>query len=68
MLANVFEDVIKDVDTAIETKEENALTIVASKDNTDLILLSDNYKYIIWGIITLLLSIGAIKALRIGSR
>uniref|UniRef100_A0A6C0EYB9 Uncharacterized protein n=1 Tax=viral metagenome TaxID=1070528 RepID=A0A6C0EYB9_9ZZZZ len=68
MLANVFEDVIKDVDTAIETKEENALTIVAAKDNTDLILLSDNYKYIIWGIITLLLSIGAIKALRIGSR
>lgn len=68
MLANVFEDVIKDVDTAIETKEENALTIVAAKDNTDLILLSDNYKYIIWGIITLLLSIGAIKALRIGSK
>ena len=68
MLANEFEDVIKDVDTAIETKEENALTIVAAKDNTDLILLSDNYKYIIWGIITLLLSIGAIKALRIGSR
>ena len=68
MLANMFEDVIKDVDTAIETKEENALTKVAAKDDTDLILLSDNYKYIIWGIITLLLSIGAIKALRIGSR
>lgn len=67
MLANMFEDVIQDVDNAIEIKEENAITKVAAKDNTELLLISDNYKYIIWGIITLLLSIGAIKALRIGS-
>jgi hypothetical protein len=67
MLANIFEDVIQDVDNAIEIKEENAITKVAAKDNTELLLISDNYKYIIWGIITLLLSIGAIKALRIGS-
>jgi hypothetical protein len=67
MLANIFEDITQDVDDAIERKKENAITKVAAKDNTELLLVSDNYKYIIWGIITLLLSIGAIKALRIGS-
>ena len=51
----------------MEIAELNALTNVAAKDNTELLLISDNYKYIIWGIITLLLSIGTIKALRAGS-
>jgi hypothetical protein len=67
MFSGIFEDVIQDVDKKMETAEMNALTNVAAKDNTELILISDNYKYIIWGIITLLLSIGAIKALRVGS-
>jgi hypothetical protein len=67
MFSNMFEDVIQDVDNAIKTKEENALTKVAARNNTDILLVSDNYKYIIWGIVTLLLSIGAIKALRMGS-
>ena len=67
MFSGMFEDVIQDVDKKMEKAEMNALTNVAAKDNTELILISDNYKYIIWGIITLLLSIGAIKALRVGS-
>jgi hypothetical protein len=67
MFSGIFEDVIQDVDKKMEKAEMNALTNVAAKDNTELILISDNYKYIIWGIVTLLLSIGAIKALRAGS-
>ena len=67
MFSGMFEDVIQDVDKKMEIAELNALTNVAAKDNTELILISDNYKYIIWGIITLLLSIGTIKALRAGS-
>ena len=67
MFSHMFEDVIQDVNKAIKKQENNAISKVAAKDNTDLILLSDNYKYIIWGIVTLLLSIAAIKALRVGS-
>ena len=67
MFSGIFEDVIQDVDKKMEKAEMNVLTNVAAKDNTELILISDNYKYIIWGIVTLLLSIGAIKALRAGS-
>ena len=67
MFSHMFEDVIQDVNKAIKKQENNAISKVAAKDNTDLILVSDNYKYIIWGIVTLLLSIAAIKALRVGS-
>ena len=65
MASHIFEDVMKDVDNVIKEKKDNALSNVAAKDNTELILVSDNYKYILWGIVTLLLSIGAIKALRV---
>jgi len=67
MFSHMFEDVIQDVNKAIKKQENNAISKVAAKDNTDLILVSDNYKYIIWGIVTLLISIAAIKALRVGS-
>jgi hypothetical protein len=67
MFSHMFEDIIHNVNKEIKTKENNAISKIAAKDNTDLILVSDNYKYIIWGIVTLLLSIAAIKALRIGS-
>ena len=67
MFSHMFEDVIQDVNKAIKKEENKTISTVASKDNTELILVSDNYKYIIWGIVTLLLSIAAIKALRVGS-
>ena len=67
MFSHMFEDVIQDVNKAIKKEENKSISKVAAKDNTELILVSDNYKYIIWGIVTLLLSIAAIKALRVGS-
>ena len=65
--ATGFENEIKEIDDKIQVAINNNLTKVAAKDNTELILVSDNYKYIIWGIITILLSMASIKALRIGS-
>ena len=67
MFSHIFEDVIQDVNKAIKMEENKTISKVAAKDNTELILVSDNYKYIIWGIVTLLLSMAAIKALRVGS-
>jgi len=53
-------DKIKDIQNAQITKS-------AAEKDSDLLLISDNYRYIIWGIVSLLLSIAAIKGLRVAS-
>ena len=51
---------IKDIQNAQITKS-------AAEKDSELLLISDNYKYIIWGIISLLISIATIKGLRTAS-
>ena len=48
MFSHMFEDVIQDVNKAIKKEENKSISKVAAKDNTELILVSDNYIYIIW--------------------
>jgi hypothetical protein len=53
-------DKIKDIENAQITKS-------AAEKDSELLLVSDNYKYVILGIVSLLLSIVTIKGLRIAS-
>jgi hypothetical protein len=39
-------------------------TSTATVTDTELLLISDNYKYVLWGIITIILSMTAIKTFR----
>ncbi len=55
------------IQKATEKIKNINISKVASKEDTDLLLISDNYKYISWGIITIIMSIYSIKALRIAS-
>jgi hypothetical protein len=53
-------DKIQDIENAQITKS-------AAEKDSELLLVSDNYKYVIWGIVSLLLSIATIKGLRVAS-
>jgi hypothetical protein len=53
-------DKIKDIQNAQITKS-------AAEKDSELLLISDNYRYIIWGIISLMISIATIKGLRTAS-
>ena len=59
-LTKVTDDKIQDIENAQITKK-------AAEKDSELLLISDNYKYVIWGIISLLLSIATIKGLRVAS-
>ena len=48
----------------IDKYEESNNTSMATVTDTELLLVSDNYKYILWSIVTVLIGIGAIKTFR----
>ena len=48
----------------IDKYEESNNTSTATVTDTELLLVSDNYKYVLWSIVTVLISIAAIKTFR----
>jgi hypothetical protein len=48
----------------IQSIKNAQITKSAVEKDSDLLLISDNYRYVTWGIVSLLLSIAAIKGLR----
>jgi hypothetical protein len=48
----------------IDKYEESNNTSMATVTDTELLLVSDNYKYVLWSIVTVLISIAAIKTFR----
>lgn len=48
----------------IDKYEESNNTSTATVTDTELLLVSDNYKYVLWSIVTVLVGIGAIKTFR----
>jgi hypothetical protein len=51
----------------IQSIKNAQITKSAVEKDSDLLLISDNYRYVTWGIVSLLLSIAAIKGLRAAS-
>ena len=47
--------------------ENTVVTTKAAETDSELLSINDNYRYILWGIITVLISIGTIKAFRVGT-
>jgi hypothetical protein len=47
--------------------ENTVYTTKAAETDSELLSINDNYRYILWGIITVLISIGTIKAFRVGT-
>ena len=50
----------KKIDKYIDSNNTSTATVT----DTELLLISDNYKYVLWGIITIILSMAAIKTFR----
>ena len=53
-----------EVKRKIDKYEESNNTSTATVTDTELLLVSDNYKYVLWSIVTVLVGIGAIKTFR----
>jgi hypothetical protein len=53
-----------EVKRKIDKYEESNNTSAATVTDTELLLVSDNYKYVLWSIVTVLVGIGAIKTFR----
>jgi hypothetical protein len=50
----------KKIDKYVDANNTSTATVT----DTELLLISDNYKYVLWGIITIILSMTAIKTFR----
>jgi hypothetical protein len=57
----------KNIKKKIGDVENTITTTKAAETDSELLSISDNYTYILWGIITVLISIGTIKAFRVGT-
>lgn len=57
----------KNIKKKIENIENTVFTTKAAETDSELLSINDNYRYILWGIITVLISIGTIKAFRVGT-
>ncbi len=57
----------KNITKKIEGIQNNVFTSKAAETDSELLSINDNYRYIVWGIITVLISIGTIKAFRVGT-
>ena len=68
IVAQIYDDYTKKAVDKIQDIENAQITKSAAEKDSELLLVSDNYKYVIWGIISLLLSIAAIKGFRMASR
>jgi hypothetical protein len=51
----------------IDKYEESNITNTATVSDTELLLVSDNYKYVLWSIVTVIAGIAAIKSFRTAS-
>jgi hypothetical protein len=51
----------------IDKYEESNITNTATVSDTELLLVSDNYKYVLWSIVTVIAGIAAIKTFRTAS-
>ena len=60
---NTTKNIVKEI-TRIKNSQ---ITKSASEKDSELLLISDNYKYVIWGIVSLMISIATIKGLRMAS-
>lgn len=57
----------KNITKKIGDIENDVFTSKAAETDSELLSINDNYRYILWGIITVLISIGTIKAFRVGT-
>ena len=57
----------KNIKKKIGEVENTVVTTKAAETDSELLSINDNYRYILWGIITVLISIGTIKAFRVGT-
>jgi hypothetical protein len=62
-----YDETTKNVVKEIDRIKNSQITKSASEKDSELLLVSDNYKYVIWGIISLLISMATIKGLRMAS-
>jgi hypothetical protein len=62
-----YDKTTKNVVKEIDRIKNSQITKSASEKDSELLLVSDNYKYVIWGIISLLISMATIKGLRMAS-
>ena len=60
-------NITKKTNDQIQDIENSQITKSAAEKDSELLLISDNYRYVIWGIVSLLLSIAAIKGMRMAS-
>ena len=65
--AKAYDNKTKTTNDKIKDIENAQITKSAAEKDSELLLVSDNYKYVILGIVSLLLSIVTIKGLRIAS-
>jgi hypothetical protein len=66
-IAQFYDDYTKKTTDKIQDIENSQITKSAAEKDSELLLISDNYRYVIWGIVSLLLSIAAIKGMRMAS-
>jgi hypothetical protein len=65
--AETYDKNTKNIEKEIERIKNQQITKSASEQDSELLLVSDNYRYIILGIVSLLISLATIKGLRMAS-
>ena len=65
--AKMYNEDTKKATDKIRSIQNSQITKSALEKDSELLLISDNYKYVTWGIISLLVSIATIKGLRVAS-
>ena len=65
--AKIYDEYTKKATDKIQSIENSQITKSAAEKDSELLLISNNYKYVLWGIGSLLLSIATIKGLRVAS-
>ena len=65
--SKIYDEHTKKATDKIQSIKNAQITKSAVEKDSDLLLISDNYRYVMWGIVSLLLSIAVIKGLRAAS-
>ena len=65
--SKIYDEYTKKAVNKIKDIQNAQITKSAAEKDSELLLISDNYRYIIWGIISLMISIATIKGLRTAS-
>jgi hypothetical protein len=66
-ISKIYDEYTKKATDKIQSIKNAQITKSAVEKDSDLLLINDNYRYVIWGIVSLLLSIVTIKGLRAAS-